>query len=328
MMQAGHAQPATPSRFFHQTEAADEEALNRAIPGARFNWIADSGPSFTARFQHVLFDGLVLTNLGLDQPSYTTLSERIPDFNIWHAIGPTGAVNGGAVRQEELVLVRPGEGATLHTGAPACIRSFALHHAMTEHIRELELPPSLLAPPRAGRWTMGTPYVSAHYLARHQSIMAQLTAYPALLDCAAARAGLHNAMLEMIAALGDAGGFQPDRTTAGRHAKIMQRFEQIALEANDEPVGLLELCRRTGASRRSLTAIVLAHTGKPPGEYLRWRRLWRARALLSYPQADTSVTNTAFSLGFWHLSRFAAAYAAAFGERPSHTLARAGGNFE
>ncbi len=43
---------------------------------------------------------------------------------------------------------------------------------------------------------------------------------------------------------------------------------------------------------------------------------------------DTSVTNTAFSLGFWHLSRFATAYAAAFGERPSRTLARAVGDFE
>ncbi len=68
-------------------------------------------------------------------------------------------------------------------------------------------------------------------------------------------------MLEMIAALGDAGGFQPDRAATGRHTKIMQRVEQIALEANDEPVGLLELCRLTGASRRSLTAIVLARTG-------------------------------------------------------------------
>lgn len=322
-MQAGRTLPAETPRFFHQTEAADEEALNRAIPGARFDWIADSGSSFTARFQHVLLDGLVLTHLGLDQASYVTLGERIPDFNIWHAMSPLSAVNGGAVRREELVLVRPGEGATLHTGAAALIQSFALQPTMSAHVRELELPPALLAPPRAGRWELGAPEASAQYLARHQVIMAQLGAHPALLESAAARTGLHNAMLEMIATLGDAGNFQPDRATSGRHTRIMQRFEQIAQEANDEPLSLLEICRRTGASRRSLAAIVLARTGKPPGEYLRWRRLWRARALLSRPEAGMSVTGVAFGLGFWHLSRFAAAYAAAFGERPSRTLARA-----
>ncbi len=117
-MQVGRDQSAGAVRFFHQTEADDEQALNQAIPGATFDWIADSGSSFTARFRHMLLDGLVLTHLGLDQASYVTLGERIPDFNIWHAIDPRGAVNGGAVRQEDLVLARPGEGATLHTGAP------------------------------------------------------------------------------------------------------------------------------------------------------------------------------------------------------------------
>jgi hypothetical protein len=109
--QDGRDQPAQ-ARFFHQTEASDEEALNRAIPGASFNWIATSGSSFTARLRHVLVDGLVLTHLGLGQASYVTLGERIPDFNIWHSIGTDGAVNGGAVRREELVLVRPCDGAT------------------------------------------------------------------------------------------------------------------------------------------------------------------------------------------------------------------------
>lgn len=325
-MQVGRDQSTETPRFFHQAKADDEEALNQAIPGASFNWIPVSGSSFTARFRHVLLDGLVLTHLGLDQASYVTLGDRIPDFDIWHSIGTGGAINGGAVRQEDLVLVRPGEGATLQTEAPGCIRSFALQRSMAACALELELPPSLLAPPYAGRWHMAAPDACAQFFARHQTIMARLSAQPSLLDCAATRTGLHNAILEMIATLGDSGRFQPDRAASGRHTRIMQRFERIAQETSDGPLGLLEICRRTGTSRRSLAAIVLARTGKPPGEYLRWRRLWRARTLLSRPGAATNVTDVAFGLGFWHLSRFTAAYVAAFGERPSHTLARATGS--
>lgn len=324
-VQGGHDQSVEALRFFHQTEADDEEVLNRAIPGASFNWIPASGTSFTARFRHVLLDGLVLTDLDLGQASYVTLGDRVPDFNIWHSIGTEGAINGGPTRQGDLVVVRPGEGATLHTGAPACIRSFALQRSVAAHGRELELPPAIWAQPHAGRWHMAAPGASTQFFARHRTIMAQLSARPSLLDHAAIRTGLHNAMLEMIAALGDAGRFQSDRAASGRHTRIMQRFEQIAQEASDEPLSLLEMCRRSGTSRRSLAAIVLERTGKSPGKYLRWRRLWRARARLSQPEAGMSVTDVALGLGFWHLGRFTAAYAAAFGERPSHTLARATG---
>jgi hypothetical protein len=177
------------SRFFHQTEAADEEALNRAIPGARFNWIADSGPSFTARFQHVLLDGLVLTNLGLDQPSYTTLGERIPDFNIWHAIGPRGAMNGGAAG-------RAGAGAPGRGGTPAYRRAgmHPLLRAAPRHGRACARTGVATLPAgTATRRAMDTP-VSARIIlpgikASWRSL--PLTAHPALLDCAAARTGLH-----------------------------------------------------------------------------------------------------------------------------------------
>ena len=103
------------------------------------------------------------------------------------------------------------------------------------------------------------------------------------------------------------------------------RFEEIVEETDDEPLSMLEICRRTGTSRRLLESVVQHRTGKPPWEYLRWRRLWRAHALLSRPVEDTTVTKVAYTLGFWHLGRFATAYAATFGERPSRTLARATG---
>lgn len=103
------------------------------------------------------------------------------------------------------------------------------------------------------------------------------------------------------------------------------RFEQAIEQADDQPLAMADLCRQVGTSRRSLEAVMRERTGKSPWEYLRWRRLWRARAMLQQPVLRTTVTGVAFRLGFWHLGRFAAAYAAAFGERPSMTLARSQG---
>lgn len=324
-MDAGHDQPAGTMPFFRQTEAGNEEALNAAIPGAAFDWVADAGSSFTARYRHLAFDGIVLTQLELHQPSYVTLGERVAGFNIWHAIGPAATANGSETRPDDLVLVRPGEGATLRTSAPAYAQSFALQPALFAQAQELELPFGPGAAPQPGRWHLTSSELRRRVFAQHQAILAQIAARPALLETPATRTALHNAMLEAVAALGQAGRFQPDRAAAGRHTKIMLRFEQIVREAGGEPLSLQEICRLTGASRRALTAIVLERTGRPPWEYLRWRRLWLARAQLTRPEPGTTVTDVAFGLGFWHLGRFAAAYAETFGERPSLTLARANG---
>ena len=159
-----------------------------------------------------------------------------------------------------------------------------------------------------------------------QAMWRQLEEQPSLLDSPANRITLRNALLEAIAPLGEAGAFRPDRSTVGRHNKIVMRLERAIEEAGDQPLDMVDLCRQVGASRRSLEAIVRQRTGKSPWEYLRWRRLWRARAMLRRPAGATTVTDVAFNLGFWHLSRFAAAYMLIFGERPSVTLARANGS--
>jgi transcriptional regulator GlxA family with amidase domain len=146
-----------------------------------------------------------------------------------------------------------------------------------------------------------------------------------MFEIAAIRTGLRNAFLESIAELGATGAFRPDRAAVGRHTQIMMRFERVLEEFGDEPADMAEICRYTGTSRRSLEAVVRQRLGRSPWEYLRWRRLWRARALLDQPTAETTVTDVAFGLGFWHLGRFAAAYASTFGESPSGTLHRVRG---
>jgi AraC-like DNA-binding protein len=60
-----------------------------------------------------------------------------------------------------------------------------------------------------------------------------------------------------------------------------------------------------------------------PAAFLRLRRLHCARLrLLAADPADMAVTDIAYQEGFYHRGRFAAAYAATFGEPPSQTLRR------
>lgn len=306
------------------TDSGDE--LGRAIPGANFHCVAASGRSFAGRYSHLHLDWVVLSRLELDQASVVTADQRIPDFSVWHVVSARCAMNGEGVDGNELAQVRPGEGGIMRCASDAQVTTFGLQGSLGDEAPELELPFGLLATQPAGRWRMPSESPRRRFDAVTQIMWKQLEDQPRLLDSPANRITLRNSLFEAIAPLGDAGTFRPDRATARRHSRIIMRFERAIKEAGDLPLDMADLCRRVGTSRRSLEAVVRQWTGKSPWEYLRWRRLWRARALLRRPTAQTTVTEVAFKLGFWHLSRFAAAYTSAFGERPSVTLARASGS--
>jgi transcriptional regulator GlxA family with amidase domain len=58
-------------------------------------------------------------------------------------------------------------------------------------------------------------------------------------------------------------------------------------------------------------------------EYIAMRRLYAARARLSAPRPDDSVTSIAMDCGFSHLGEFGQSYFRLYSERPSQTLERA-----
>ncbi|SKA28977.1 AraC-type DNA-binding protein [Enhydrobacter aerosaccus] len=309
--------------IYRRTASDNGEDLARAIPGANFYCVSESGPSFGGRYWHFHVDGLVLSRLEVDQASVVTTDERVPNFKVWHVMSPRCSANGEDVGSAELVAVRPGEGGTMRSADKADVTTFGFEASRFARAPELELPFGASSPDSAGRWRLASTVPRQRFVTLSQIMLTQLDTEPRAIQSAGVRAALRNNMLEAIVAMGEAGTFRPDRATAGRHTRIMLRFEDALDAAGDQPIDMADLCRRCGASRRSLEAIVQLRTGKSPWEYQRWRRLWRARAMLRQPGAETTVTDVAFRLGFWHLSRFAANYAATFGERPSDTLTKA-----
>lgn len=103
----------------------------------------------------------------------------------------------------------------------------------------------------------------------------------------------------------------------------VRQAEEMMHARSDEPLSVLELAQGLGVSLRSLQlAFAEVHGGLTPRDVLSRIRLDKARARLLSDGGYTQVTSIAHDSGFSHLSRFAQAYARAYGERPSETLAR------
>jgi transcriptional regulator GlxA family with amidase domain len=110
----------------------------------------------------------------------------------------------------------------------------------------------------------------------------------------------------------------------GSHQAIA-RVVDLINERPEEPWSSTSLAREAHLSVRALQEGFRQHVGQPPMRYLRDVRLRRIHAVLRDARPrSTTVEAVASRWGLVHMSRFAAAYRAAFGEPPSSTLARQG----
>ncbi|MET4538372.1 AraC-like DNA-binding protein [Arthrobacter bambusae] len=89
-----------------------------------------------------------------------------------------------------------------------------------------------------------------------------------------------------------------------------------------EVLHVADVAARMRVSARSLERAFRESLGMGPAQYLRTKRLDRARRLLEEADRGTSVTDIAAAQGFYHPSRFAQYYRDRFGESPSATIAR------
>ena len=141
---------------------------------------------------------------------------------------------------------------------------------------------------------------------------------------ARALADAAGALAERVAAAsGGRGAPAPSTPALARRLALVRRAEAFVDEHPDAAPTVAELCRATGACRRTLQASFVDVLGIGPSRYLRALRLNRARIDLKRDAA--SVSEVAVRWGFWHFGRFASDYRSLFGERPSETRARAQG---
>lgn len=103
--------------------------------------------------------------------------------------------------------------------------------------------------------------------------------------------------------------------------KHLRRLAYIAEFGNESPT-VLDLCKATGASERTLRYAFQEHFGISPKTYLSVYRLNKVRKELrnGHP-ASIKISDIANQWGFWHMGQFAADYRKFFGELPSETRA-------
>lgn len=95
------------------------------------------------------------------------------------------------------------------------------------------------------------------------------------------------------------------------------------LDANPRsPVSISAICGVMNIGERTLERAFQEQLGVSPRAYERERRLRAAHGLILMEGDQLSITDIAMSFGFWHLGRFASAYAALFGCSPSETRRR------
>ena len=105
--------------------------------------------------------------------------------------------------------------------------------------------------------------------------------------------------------------------------RALDRAMAFLREADIASVQVGDLCRAPAETPRTLECGFRDGLGLSPLRFVRLLRLhWARRELAAAQAGTTTVADIADRLGLLHHSRFAADYAALFGEMPSQTLAR------
>jgi AraC family ethanolamine operon transcriptional activator len=147
--------------------------------------------------------------------------------------------------------------------------------------------------------------------------------HPALLQSENFRCQLREGVLSCLIDILDDG--ETPRTTDGatphKRWHIVRQAREYLHGSQDASVGIEQLCRELGVSRRTLQYCFQEQVGMNPVAYLRAQRLNGVRQMLkeSHP-----VTEAATAWGFWHFGHFSQEYKKLFGELPSDTLRRHG----
>lgn len=130
---------------------------------------------------------------------------------------------------------------------------------------------------------------------------------------------LHDELAGLIVNLLCGEPCKEERRITGKAKKVVQRARAYALDRREEPPTMIDVCKHTYVSLRTLQNCFQAVLGESPATYLKMLRLNGAKRDLIKRGENTRISDVAADWGFWHLSQFSSDYRRMFGELPSAT---------
>jgi AraC family transcriptional regulator, ethanolamine operon transcriptional activator len=111
--------------------------------------------------------------------------------------------------------------------------------------------------------------------------------------------------------------------SSARSLQVFRRAREYIHHGLADGISIVNLCKATGVSRRSLECVFQSIIGIGPVNYIRILQLNLIRRdLMSDVSAGESIGVIAARHGVWHWSRFSQYYGVLFGELPSETRRR------
>ncbi len=133
-------------------------------------------------------------------------------------------------------------------------------------------------------------------------------------------------MSAMLAGIESTASHLFQRSPPGTSRRAVRQAEEYLAAHASEPVAISDLAALTGVGLRSLERSFRAVHGCSIRAFLTSTRLELARRHLLTAAPGTTITQIVYASGFSHPGKFSLAYRGRFGESPSETLRRAGGD--
>jgi AraC-like DNA-binding protein len=138
----------------------------------------------------------------------------------------------------------------------------------------------------------------------------------------ATAAAVDEVVHDLMAVLGTTEESGTSRPAVVSRSRLVARALDVLHATPDEPVSVTSVCDALGVTERTLQRAFQDCLGMSLRAYERERRLRGVHGAILAEGNRRSITDIAMSFGFWHLGRFAGAYAALFGCTPTETRRR------
>lgn len=132
---------------------------------------------------------------------------------------------------------------------------------------------------------------------------------------------LDQILVDLVAMLGESRIEDPLHTTSSQRAAVVRKIEEFVRENPGQSLGILDLCKLSGVSKRTLHYAFLEVTGCSPHDFIKAIKLNAARRdLKNLPPTKGQIDSVARSYGFHRSGRFAADFRRRFNKLPSAFL--------